>query len=379
MDIYRIFIILCIIIITTGIMYRLYHQRKEILGINGFSNIEGLDNQSSKPNSYAEKEFAQLKSQISWPSNISSSISPKLIGYPLKQYCIKAARNAACTGTYMNLDMITYCMQRGCRFLDFEVYCDASNNVVVSQSTDSAYSLDGKTTLPIKSVFDTILGGAFTGHISPNFSEPIFIQLHIKMDPESPKIQAFIQNVAKMIREKITSTGLQYSGKISFNTKFDQLMGKVVVLVNQNAVMDPNNKYSAILSNNADLGTVVNMMTGVYDTCPIIQFTSMAQLTKDVNVQKPALNSDSITTNIDRLREVILDPSVKANLDCYPVISETGIQILPYTFYYMSDYGTELQKYEGIFDNTKSGCIPLAYVLNHIKASQPKYGTTLGI
>jgi hypothetical protein len=40
----------------------------------------------------------------------------------------------------------------------------------------------------------------------------------------------------------------------------------------------------------------------------------------------------------------------------------------------MSDYGTELQKYEGIFSVTKSGFIPLGYVLNYITANTPMIG-----
>ena len=367
MNKYRIIIILLIIIITAIILWQIYQKRKPYLFPPAI--MEGLT-------SNTDYNFENLKKRITWETTIAN-ISPNLIQYPIHQYCIKGARNSAFTGNGVNADMITYCMKRGCRFLDFEIYYDEKSNVVVSYSTDSAYALDNTNTLSLSTVFNTILSGAFNGIVSPNYSEPLFIQLHIKVLPTNPNLDAIFSMVANSIKTYITKTGLQFSGKVGPNTTLDKLMGKIVIVVNQRAVVDAENIYSKTLTKNGILGSVTNMLSGSADLCPIYTYTTIEKLSKDVNITKPAIHSNNITTNVKTLRQVILDDSIKENPDCYQIIEQNGIQWLPYAYYYNYDNGTELKKYEGIFDSAKSGFALLSYALNNIIYNTPKYGTTL--
>ena len=75
------------------------------------------------------EELNNLKANKNSPSigNIQS-IQPKIANMPLKEYCVKASYNSAVSGKSVNKNMIKYVLNRGCRFLDFEVFYIKSND-----------------------------------------------------------------------------------------------------------------------------------------------------------------------------------------------------------------------------------------------------------
>jgi len=114
----------------------------------------------------------------------------------LNQYFIKASWNTAYTGSSnskyannaMNVKMIIDVLNRGCRFLDFEIYAvmDANQNIVpvVGYSTQLYNNHQMECNEPVvnlSDVFLTIANNAFsTTNGSPNPKDPLFIQLRIK-------------------------------------------------------------------------------------------------------------------------------------------------------------------------------------------------------
>ena len=84
-----------------------------------------------------ETDMANELAKVSTPLGGEGTIrtyNVKTIGdLPVKEFIIKSAFNAACTGNYMNTDMIKYVLSRGCRLLDFQLYYDTNTqNVMVS-------------------------------------------------------------------------------------------------------------------------------------------------------------------------------------------------------------------------------------------------------
>ena len=59
-----------------------------------------------------------------------SGIPSKYLTLPLREYCIFASKNTVLTGQFVNLDMITNVLMRGCRFMDLEIYSSGGAPVV---------------------------------------------------------------------------------------------------------------------------------------------------------------------------------------------------------------------------------------------------------
>ena len=153
------------------------------------------------------------------PTGIASYNVSKMGNLPLREYCIKASYNSACTGTYVTLDMIKYVMSRGCRFLDFAVYyletstptlksdptLQHSRQPCVAFSTDpTGVSMTSKNCLLLTDVFQRVRDFAFQGP-SPNTADPLFIQLRIYSGDKDA-----YQDVAGLIQRYFSRT--QYRG-----------------------------------------------------------------------------------------------------------------------------------------------------------------------
>ena len=86
------------------------------------ATIVSLENtQEGFTGSDSEVKSIENNKNLASVGNIQS-ISKKYADLPLKEYCIKASYNTACSGNYVSKDMIRHVLSRGCRFLDFEVF-----------------------------------------------------------------------------------------------------------------------------------------------------------------------------------------------------------------------------------------------------------------
>lgn len=245
----------------------------------------GLGSIISTPDS----ELESLKSKE--PIKILT-VKPELTNLPLKEYCIMGSYNSAITGKYVNLDMVKYVLSRGCRFLDFEVFYinnKKSNDIdelytpVVSYVLDKNFkNLETENTVLLDKVLVAAVANGFSSN-SPNNGDPLFIQLRIKptkvdkteyssfsddnayqdnFKKNEVLKKDFYRAVAKSVDYALKSK--LYNGEVTQETKFADLMGKVVLIIDK--TLEP--KYKDYCSCNLteqncyDLTKYVNMESG---------------------------------------------------------------------------------------------------------------------
>ena len=285
-------LITIIILLILYLIWRLIKKSREnklYVELNNHTSIKegllGLGSITSTP----ESELESLKSKE--PVKILS-VKPELTNLPLKEYCIMGSYNTAITGKYVNMDMVKYVLSRGCRFLDFEVFYinnKKANDVddlytpVVSYVLDKNFkNLETENSILLDKVLTTAVANGFSSN-SPNNGDPLFIQLRIKpakVDKSEYSSFAddnayqdnfksneilkkdFYKAVAKSVDYALKSK--LYNGKVTENTKFADLMGKVVLILDK--TIEPKYKDYCSCSleeqNCYDLTKYVNMESG---------------------------------------------------------------------------------------------------------------------
>jgi hypothetical protein len=147
--------------------------------------------------------------------------------YSLKEYFIKSSYNSAYSGTTVSTQHVKDILKRGCRFLDFEVFY-IDGKAQVAYSTDPfRITIDSDNILLLSDVFDTLITDGFAN--APNSGDPLFIQLRIKSKP-TIDVGIFPLIVAS-IQSKLGNR--LYSGKVSGETQIRDLMGKIILVVDQ--------------------------------------------------------------------------------------------------------------------------------------------------
>ena len=131
------FLIVITIIIFLVIIWRLIIIR---LNLQNISETEGFSLFSSAKDN--EVTSLESKSKI----NIKNTDVSGVLNLPLKELCVKASYNSASSGNYVNTSMLQYVINRGVRYLDFEVFYISDNGKedghfkpVVSTSTDPTF------------------------------------------------------------------------------------------------------------------------------------------------------------------------------------------------------------------------------------------------
>jgi uncharacterized membrane protein YvbJ len=159
MDIYRKIAIIFIIIITTYILWRLFNNRKEIISrykkeeLNRTrDNIvnEGFQDPVVESLSKSNKTHINL-ANANLSSINSANYSDTRTALMISQYTIKSSYQTAWDGQDVSQDMIQYVLNRGCRWLQFDIFWDYPSNVknpaantlsaVISYTTDPKYIL----------------------------------------------------------------------------------------------------------------------------------------------------------------------------------------------------------------------------------------------
>ena len=348
MEIYKKIIILILIILFFYVGYRLL-KKIDCCKKNRIPR-EGLENLNS---TNEEIELNSLKSK----GNVTiNSIHKNDINLPLSQYVIKASYNSALTGNYVNKDMITYILSRGCRFLDFEIFL-IDGKPCVAYSTDSKYkTIETKNTILFDEVLSTIVSNAFS-NVSPNRLDPLFIHLRIKSSNATDK--DIYKNVAKSLSNIDDSL---YNKYVNNNTKLKDIMGKIVIVMDNTIKYDYKNytNCSKTEENCYDLKKYINLESG--------NGLMNIQRYSDILKQKttpPRIIRD-INTDVKNMSLALPDYDVKqiSNPKLEPFISDYGIQIVSYR-YYKQD--TNLSGFEEIFNENKYGIIPMANMLKYFE------------
>lgn len=157
--------------------------------------------------------------------------------YKLKDYYVKTAYNCFNGEDYKNsnvsYDALRYCLERGVRCLDFEVWSVNNEPVIASSSADSFYYKETYNHLPFSEAIETIGDYAFSNSISPNPLDPLI--LHIRFRSQNATMyekMAEIMSKSSMITPRLM--GAVYSRenrKNDFgNVALKDLMGKVIIM-----------------------------------------------------------------------------------------------------------------------------------------------------
>ena len=346
-------IFLVILVFGISIWY-LLQQRKRILSLN--ANIqEGLT--LSSISTAQVNELNLMKVQGTGPGIKNYNIQ-SLGDMPLCEFCIKSSYNSACSGAYMNLDVIKYILSRGCRFLDFEIYY-MNQSVVVAYSDDGVTVLS-KNTLPLSDVFDCIIANGFSAP-SPNLGDPLFIQLRIRtVDPDG------YTEIANLVSKTLSSR--LYKGMVDSNTLLSKLMGKLILIVDAQVSGDyalyPVCSTGTVNCNN--MGSMVNMQSNAY---PLYKYSNKTLLNM---LSNPPTMMDKTTSDVKVLRMVEQASSMETtNPNSNIMIKNYGVQIIENRFYMKDAY---LTTYETFFSDNGSAFIPFYKAIPYLTSTQ---GTNL--
>jgi hypothetical protein len=353
MNIYKKFFIALIIIIFSYIFWRLISKRNQLI-------------KNTEPFSFniipdtATSELNKLKdSFIKIDMNSLPSVYHSL---PLKEFCIKGSYNSAYTGKYINIDMITYQLSRGCRFFDFEVfYIENPESRIfspqVAYSTDNNFStMDCENSILLDNLLSALVSNAFSTQNSPNNTDPLFINLRIKSNNNK---------VYKAVASSIDYTikGNLYKGIITKETLMKNLMGKVILCIDKTVNYsykdytncDKNDKacYDLKKYTNIESGSE-NMILNQY--IKILNEKNLSLIIKDNNLNTTVQNMNLVLP--DTIPENAPNPEIKQ------FIMNHGCQIVPFKFY-QKDEG--LYKYEEFFNDTKGGIVPMSVAIMYFK------------
>jgi hypothetical protein len=366
MQFYKKILVFIISILFTYILYRQYVKRTRLLQNENFEVLGvdiGLDNLGT-----GSPEESELQKVTKNTNSIGiSSLDSAYSDLSISQYVIKSSYNTAITGNYVNIDMLKYVLSRGCRFIDFEVYAIKNRDSTESQYAPYvAYSTDpthkSVDTLN-KILLDTILTSAVAygfNDPSPNSNDPLFIQLRIKSNNT-----AIYKMVAKSIKDSIDIR--LYDKPLTSKTKYSDIKGKVVIVIDKTIRYDYTEYARCDISNNTciDLTTVTNIESGS-------EFLRMSIYNDLLNkmTRPPIIKDDNKSTNVRYMQLVVPtidNMNLKNPVDIGPFIRDYGCQIVTYRYYIPGD---EFDNYEDFFKENGYGIVPMSMTLKYLAKKQ---------
>ena len=155
-------------------------------------------------------------------------VSKDLLNVGINKFYIKTAYNCCSLGDYANdyvgTCILTAILKQGVRCLDFELFSIDDMPVVATSISNSYHEKETYNSIPFNQVLALITTQAFTGDISPNPKDPLFIHLRIK----SGNIKMF-----SALNKMLNKVQNLYKGDVSPTTVISAIMGKIVIIVSQ--------------------------------------------------------------------------------------------------------------------------------------------------
>jgi hypothetical protein len=351
MNFFRKLLVVFVILITSYILYRLYCKRQKLLAGDFTENFALLYNTPSS-------ELGSMQSiaiQSTAIMNMSAGVNP------LNQYIIKSAYNCACSGSFFSTDAIDYVLDRGCRWLDFEVFYHVrKQDIFVSKSQDDKnFAFNVGNAIPLRDALAEVISYG-TSSSSPNNTDPLFVQIRPKILDENTHCYPM---VAKTI---VAAFGNKLVGSFS-------QMGEYTPTQINPSVHTPNTflqKIAIVL----DVAYIKNPQD-----CPLVNYANI--IVGDSNITKQSYSKQvksahesydidftNNTTTITKYSEVVPDSNSGGNISFYNMVYYFGVQITPAMFYFND---TELYNYEILFENQRTAFCPLALANRYIKTTSP--------
>ena len=268
-------------------------------------------------------------------------------GMLLREYCMFASYNTAVTGTRANLDMITNVLNRGCRFIDLEIYSIDGKPVIGYSSDIKNFNLEIDNTLPLGAVLDKISTIGFAE--APNSNDPIFINLRVKT--EDTKLY---EKIGLTLNETVGPqlyTNYKTGNKIDLHkTYLSALLKKIVIVLDDTIDYPPNN---ALL-------TYTNL---VMNKRGVRSYTASGLSAEFIT--PPHIKDNGTRTDVSMLKIVFPTENLNSNLKKF--VTEYGAQVLVNRFYQPDNNLTETEK---IFSDIGSAFVPMYQMLKYIKTSE---------
>jgi hypothetical protein len=358
MKFYKKILITIIIIIFLYILWRLLIKRAGILKEEHFTVI-GSKN---------DNELSGLKDNL---INMQiQGINTKYGDMPLREYCMKGSYNTAFTGNYINLDMIQYVVNRGCRFLDFEVFYIKENNLYIPKvgyTTDTTFTtLESENSILLDNILSSVVSSAFSPPC-PNYQDPLFINLRIK-SKNTDVYKAVAKSIDSTIRHKLyldkSSSQTPYPAKkITNKTTLNNVMGKVIIVIDKTIIRDYRDYTTCDTNDDTcyDLKDYTNIESGSEEMNLMRYSDVMNQCIFPVNIK-----NDNLSTTIKTMKLTV--PDLKNARTNNPVLSDFilsyGCQIVPYRFYKKDE---QLENYEVFFNDNKTAFVPFAVAISYFQ------------
>lgn len=350
---YKKIVILCIIILTFYILYRLLVNRWK---------IQGEHLKTSIPEAMTLKESFTSKIQIQNTKNAE---------LPLTQYCVKASFHSAYNAATnkIDLDLLSQIVKRGVRFLDFEVYSFQGEAVVgyCSKLNPDANTIESSNDPDDVNTRLTTIFKKINMEKPPELTDPLFIHLRIKSS-----LPALYSKVAQAIDGAFT--GVLYSnpsegqnGKwLDVKKPLSTYRGKTIIVIDKINTTAGYTDYADCknsVEKCTNLNTFVNLETGSDSCLSTTNTTVLQSRTKTLHIK-----DDNTTVEIDgevpaKWAISMPNPIDTSNPDIVDMIKNHGVPVVLYRF---DQDDANLAKYENLFSD--SSYISLTNALQKIKS-----------
>ncbi len=339
----RMTLIVAIVLILAYVIYSIVPRYKKT--VEPFS-IPGINNKPPSP----KAEYDKLKSKYEkTPISIRGGIPDAHLDLPIREFIVKSSYNSAISGLYSSKDMLKLVLERGCRFIDFEIF-SRKDIEYVSYSGDPEYKSMGTENtsanrLKLADALNTTAGSAFSSP-TPSTNVPLFILLRIK-DNSAPIYKRIARYINNAFNQRL------YRGTFNSGTSLRKLQGKVVIFLDTLSSSKWNEYDKCDTNDNECLDKVVALEAGTTNF-PLYAYGDLLSLPPLI-VNR---NTDNLKTSIDSFM-IVQPPQFDAIKPPMPdeTIDKWHPQFLAYKFYQVDE---QLMKYEAIFNKYKCAFVPMS-------------------
>lgn len=274
--------------------------------------------------------------------------------YLLRDYYIKTAYNACCSGTFkndfVNVCALKACIKQGARCLDFGVYSIDGDPVIATSSVDNFSVKETYNSIPFAKVIDVINDYAFSGSTCPCPNDPLIIHLRI-MTKRKEVYSKMADEVYNKLESRLLGPSYSYEnhGKNLGNIPLSELQGKVIIIVDKtNALFEgtPFDEYVNLASNSIFMRS--------------LRYTNDVKLAQDSSELKE-YNKKNMTIC---LPDLSINPSNPSPL----LPMSYGCQFVAMSF---QTYDSNMEYYDKLFDKNNSAFILKEAELRYIPVTIP--------
>ena len=339
-------------------------------------------------NPFASTESKELTNSENDSKITIVSSSENVHDLSLCELCVKSSYNSALIGNnatgnyYINMDMLQYVINRGCRYLDFEVlyipvddaHPNGAKKPVVGFTTDpNFYSITSSNTVLLNTVLTSAVSNAFTSSC-PNFKDPLFINLRIKSNNDEV-YSSVASAIDSTIKNKIYVDGnrqiytnseknqlINPAKQVTKNTTISQILGCVVISIDK--TINPNYIHATQCDPSGgpcyDLVNYTNINNGSQNMNLILY--SLATKAQPLQILDDNLHTTVKTITVANPDNLFLVNSSNSNPKHRDYLLNFGCHWVPYQF---NKNDQALAEYEKFFNDHNTAFVPLSSAISY--------------